>query len=150
MLEYRKGICHGYQDHTRKEMNNAETEVANFFEYLGVFHKNLGIPPVLIWELYSVHIENIWPILKDKISRRRDQEDDPTFFSEFEDLWKAMQDYSKEKEAPSKQKTKDKIWNAMRDHSKKKETLIKDETKDKIERYVKRELKELAEDLRDS
>lgn len=109
MVRYRKGVCDQYPVDIGKEMTNAETEVANFFENLGLFHKKRTIPTDLIWELYSVHIENIWPMLKERINRLRTTEGDPTILSNFQDLLKAMQEYSKDKGAPSKDKNEDDI-----------------------------------------
>lgn len=109
MRRYRKAVCEEYNQKTAETPINAETEVLNFFEEMGVLFKMQILPVNMIWEFYSYHIENMWPMLEKKVKAVRVRDTDQTYFENSEQLWRAMLAYSKKKGLPSTGRTEGQI-----------------------------------------
>lgn len=61
-------------------------DALDFFEGIGLLLKRKAIPIVYIWSTYSYWVLRYYPLLKDYVMWLREQDDDPTYYEDFEHL----------------------------------------------------------------
>ena len=65
--------------------------VMEFFEDLGILHRRRMLDDELTWNTFSVYATHWWAACKEFVIEERNQEnDDPTYFIEFEQLAQRM------------------------------------------------------------
>jgi hypothetical protein len=93
-LAARREIADSYPT-TDKSLENSEYLVLSFFEEVGFYVAKGVFELEAVWEFYSYHLEHYWPILSQKIAELRAQENDQTYYTSAESLYKAFCKLSK-------------------------------------------------------
>jgi hypothetical protein len=113
LLRQRHEACAAYpQENLRIE--NAEGDVLGFFEDLGLYYKRGVFDIEIIWERYSYFVEYYWAMYYSSIYKYRSETADNTWFRCFENLYNAIQNYSKKECGMSAPKTEEQISKFIR------------------------------------
>lgn len=113
LLECRHEAC---PDHPKSSLKigNAEGTVLGFFEDLGLYYKRGVFDIEIVWERYSYFIEHYWSMYQPSITEFRADSKDASWFSSFEELFRAVDRFSKKKGATTGLKTKEQIAKFVR------------------------------------
>jgi hypothetical protein len=96
MVSQRQKICHAYLK--REQILTLGTQnVFTFFEELGLYAKRGWVPPRVIWDTYSYHIECYWDMCSQEVVDRRSKLNDPSVFENFDQLAKDMRVINKKR-----------------------------------------------------
>lgn len=107
-INYRVMICERY-DLDSLKIDKVESEVLGFFEDLGIYLKRGVFDKNLLWDKYSYFIEYYWIMYEKHILEFRAQDDDSTWFDQFEYLNSQMKKFSEKKNVKYGVRTKKEI-----------------------------------------
>jgi len=100
MMQYRKITCLNFKS-GKRSIALAEGEVLGFFEEIGLLWKKKVINLDFIWETYAYFIEHYWSMMQRNVQEYRDKTGDKSWYENFEQLCKALQQYSKKRGCPT-------------------------------------------------
>lgn len=112
-IKYRHSTCDRYSQNTLK-IDRSESEVLAFFEDLGIYLKRGVFDKSLLWDKYSYSIEHYWIMFEKHILEYRAQENDDTWFDQFEYLNSQMSEYANKKNFKYGARTKEEIKKFIR------------------------------------
>ena len=100
MLRARLKVCSDFI-HGEKEFGEVSSYIATFMEELGVYVQINAIPAKVLWEAQSWPVEHYYCMFKDGIDHLREFHKDINFYTQFESLYKKMNEINREKGSPA-------------------------------------------------
>ncbi len=110
MIKNRKVVCETYKTY-KDDMHIGvkEGELLGFFEDIGWMLQKKLLNREVIWDSYSYYIEHYWLMLKAKVFSYREEENDYSWFENFEFLYDQMKVHSKKRKVDWAERTQDQI-----------------------------------------
>jgi hypothetical protein len=99
MLRARLKVCSDWVD-GKKEFDGVDQYIAEFLEELGIYVHTGAIPTDAMWEAQSWYIDHYYCMFKDGIDYVRNYHKDINLYTQFEGLYKRMEDVSRKKNSP--------------------------------------------------
>lgn len=100
MLRARLKVCSNWIS-GEKKFGEIGIYIAGFMEELGVYVQTGAVPPKFMWEAQSWHIEHYYCMFKDGIEHLRELHKDINLYTQFESLYKKMNEINRENNSPA-------------------------------------------------
>jgi hypothetical protein len=100
MLRARLKVCSDWIA-GKKEFDGVDQYIAEFIEELGIYVQTGAIPANAMWEAQSWYIDHYYCMFKDGIEHVRKDYKDINLYSQFESLYKKMEEISRRNNSPA-------------------------------------------------
>jgi hypothetical protein len=80
--------------------DRASYDVANFFENVGYLQRSGVLRPESVWHTFGMAARVYWAAYGPTVREMRDEQNDPTFYEDFERLDRLVADFSGERGMP--------------------------------------------------
>jgi hypothetical protein len=98
-----------------RDFDRASSDVANFFEEVGYFHRSGVLRTESVWHTFGLPVRVYWAVYGPTVRKMRYELNDPTFFEDFEQLDRLVADLSGERGTPPP--TREQLLRIMKDET---------------------------------
>jgi S-adenosylmethionine:diacylglycerol 3-amino-3-carboxypropyl transferase len=96
-------------------LDRASSDVANFFEEVGYFHRSGVLRTESVWHTFGLPTRVYWAVYGPSVRKMRRERNDPTVFEDFEQLDRVVADLSGERGMPPP--TREQLLRIMKDET---------------------------------